>query len=443
MRTHASNFQLKVAAFLLAAPLVSNAQILSSCYPVANTSQPEFAVSSASDGTNFLVGIQGHTRGPKVAGAQLISPDGIRIGGFITTGRTMDGFFDAPRVAFGGSHYVIVWTDADSQHPATGNDVYSCLISPAGKMVGTPFPVSQASGDQAARGVAFDGSHFLVIWSAENGLRGRRLAANGDPLPNEWVFTVEEVEEAAAVASGGGQFLVAWVEGTDGAHVAKGRMISAAGALGDVVFLSQNNSHFYNPISVAYGKDRFMAVWHHKANENADWNLRGRMIRPDGTLPGGEFPVTTGPIDDLAWANNVAFDGEHFVVVWTQSESPLAKDGVVWAQYWTDNGVNLGPPIALDNSARSKLGLGLSGGAGRWWTIINTDLTQSSADVCGRLIARPTVALTRSGPTSIRISYTGVLQYSTHLTAWVDFSPQPPNPWITTTIENAMLFRSR
>jgi hypothetical protein len=304
--------------------------------------------------------------------------------------------------------------------------------------------VSQAEGDQAARGVIFDGTHFLVIWSAENGLRGRRLSSSGSLLTDEWVFTFEDVQEAAAVAYGGGHYLVAWVEGTDGAHLAKARMLSTSGQLGDILLLSQNHSHFYNPISVAYGRDCFMAVWHHKADENSDWNLRGRMIQPDGTLPGGEFPVSTEPIDDLAWANNVAFDGTHFVVVWTQSESPLANNGVVWAQFWTDNGSTLAPPIALDNTARSKLGLGLSGAAGMLLAIINTDLTKSSANVCGRFISRPTVSMTRSEPASIRISYAGVLQYSTHLTAWADCSPQPPNPWTTTTTtEDAILFRAR
>ncbi len=49
----------------------------------------------------------------------------------------MDGFPDGPRVVMGGSNYLLVWTDAASQHSVSGNDVYGQFISPAGALVGS------------------------------------------------------------------------------------------------------------------------------------------------------------------------------------------------------------------------------------------------------------------------------------------------------------------
>ena len=342
---------------------------------MANTSQPEFALSSAFDGVNFLIGIRGNATSPDAVGAQLLSPTGTRVGSFINTGRLMDGFLDGPRVAFGGGNYLLVWTDAASQHPASGNDVYGQFISPAGAMVGSVFPVSTASGDQYARGVASDGANYLVIWAAGDGLRGRRISPVGQLLGAELVFTAQEVEEAAAVASGGGQYLVAWVEGTDGAHAAKGRLVSASGVLGDVLLLSQNNSHFHNPISVAYGAGRFMVVWHHNADADADWDLRGRIVLPNGIMVGDELVLAAGPNDDQATASSVVFDGQYFLVVWADWVGDFATgQGTVLGRYWSPSGEPVGAVFTIDGTQAKHVGIGLSAGQGKVLVIINTDI---------------------------------------------------------------------
>lgn len=444
MKTKTSNLNWIVTALLFTAPAVSNGQMVSPCHSVANTSQPEFALSSAFDGTNFLIGIRGNASNPNTVGAQLLSPTGIRVGAFINIGRRMDGFLDGPRVVFGATNYLVVWTDAASQHSARGNDVYARFISPAGTLVGSAFPVSTASGDQYARGVAFDGANFLVIWADQNGLHARRISSAGQLLDEELLLTTEDVEEAAAVTYGGGQYLVVWVEGFDGAHAAKGRLVSPAGVLGGVLSLSQNDSHFYNPISVAYGEDRFMVVWHHNTDEEADWNLRGRMVLPNGTLSGGELFLVDSDIDEFAWANNVAFDGAYFLLSWTQADgNPTVTDSVVWGQYWSPSGVAHGSPFIVDNTVRSKLGVGLSGANGSILAVINTGIMSASADVCARIISRTFVQIVTAGPQSLTISFNGVLQSSTNLQTWMDTEPQPASPWLHQIGGGSRFFRVR
>lgn len=444
MKTKITHLNWMLTVLLFTAPAVSNSQIVSSCHPVANTAQPEFALSSAFDGTRFLIGVRGNANNPDTVGAQLLAPQGERVGGFINTGRLMDGFFDGPRVVFGATNYLMVWTDAASQHPASGNDIRAQFIGPAGTLVGSAFPVSAASGDQYARGAAFDGTNYLVIWASADGLRGRMISPAGQLLGGELLFTAEEVEEAATIAYGGGQYLVAWVEGTDGAHAAKGRLVSPAGQLGEVLALSQNGSHFYNPISVAYGADRFMVVWHHNADEDADWNLRGRMVMPNGTLAGGELILVDGAVDEFAWANNVAFDGANFLLSWTQANgNPTVTDSIVWGQYWSPGGAAQGSPFIVDNTVRSKLGVGLSGANGRILTVINTGIMSAAADVCARIISQPFVQMTQFGPQSLTMTFNGVLQSSTNLQTWTDLEPQPTSPWLHQIGEGSMFFRVR
>jgi hypothetical protein len=72
-------------------------------FAVANTPAAESAFGVASDGTNFLATV----RKDGVIGAQLMSPDGMPIGSFISTGRTgintAVGEGGLAMAAFGGS----------------------------------------------------------------------------------------------------------------------------------------------------------------------------------------------------------------------------------------------------------------------------------------------------------------------------------------------------
>ena len=418
-----------------------------------NAAQPEFGLSSAFDGANFLVGVRGAAGGPDSVAAQLLSPSGDRVGPSIEIGRRMDGALDGPRVAMGSGSYLTVWTDAGSQHPLTDNDVYAQFINPAGHLVGSPFAVTKGSGDQYARGVAYDGTQFLVIWAGENGVRGRRVSAAGELLGSELVFTREDVEEPAAVACGGGQFLVTWVEGSDGAHATKGRMLSASGELGDAFGISQNNSYHFNPLCVAYGEGRFMVVCSHNADEDDDWDLRGRMVLPDGTPAGGEFVLAAEPTEEIIWANNVVFDGENFLVVWTDyAGSPASTPGTVLGRYWSPDGVPVGVPFTIEPAGPGALGVGLSAADRKVLAMINKDAFDSAADVWARFISRasppPIVQIQRieiNPPQApkVQVTFEGILQFSTDLETWADLAPQPASPWIVETGESVLFFRAR
>lgn len=379
-----------LATLLVTAPLVAHGQMVGPCQAVADTDQPEFAISTAFDGTNFLVGVRGNSTHADAVGAQLLSPTGARLGSLIRTGRLMDGFANGPRVAFGSTNYLMAWSDAAVQHPSSGDDIYAQFISSAGNLVGNPFPVSTAGGSQYVLGVASDGDTFLVIWSDIDGLHGRRISPSGQLLGEELLFTTESVEEPGTVAYGGGQYLVAWVEGTDGAHQAMGRFVSTAGQLGGLLLLSQDDSHFYNPISVAFGGDRFLAVWHHNTGEDTDWDLRGRVVLSNGTLEGGELILAAGPKDDLAWANAVAFDGQDFLVAWTSAEYPFPTTNCVFlGQYWSRSGAAQSSPFVIDGRTAVSIGVGLSSGQGKVMTLINSELFTAEADVYTRTISRP------------------------------------------------------
>src|SRR5439155_498037 len=85
-------------------------------------------------------------------------PAGLSLsaGGAITGSR--------PSVAFGTTNYLLVWQD-DAASPS--DDIYGQLISRSGQLVGAPFPISAAAGEQeldSFQHVIFTGENFFVAW---------------------------------------------------------------------------------------------------------------------------------------------------------------------------------------------------------------------------------------------------------------------------------------
>jgi len=129
-------------------------------FPIATTAGNESGLTAAFDGTNYLVGIQGDETHRASITAQMISQTGSLVGSRISIGRTGG----LPLVAFDGTNYLMVWED-DAYHP--DDDIYGQFIDTSGALVGSPFPISTAAGKQHFEfiGTAFGGTDYLVIWT--------------------------------------------------------------------------------------------------------------------------------------------------------------------------------------------------------------------------------------------------------------------------------------
>jgi hypothetical protein len=118
-----------------------------------------------------------------------------------------------------GNTYVVAWQTA--QAPAvSGSDIVVRRFTRLGRAVGAPFVLNQqVDGDQMNPALAVDSSGaFVAVWEGNpagfQNVRGRRFAANGTPLSDE--FTVYNAGQGNFVALrpavailGAGRFVVA------------------------------------------------------------------------------------------------------------------------------------------------------------------------------------------------------------------------------------------
>jgi hypothetical protein len=186
--------------------------------PISATSAWESAPSVAFDGTNYLVVWDTRSATGGISGARVtqtgvvVDTDGIRIASGL-------GSLGSPAVAFGRTHYLVVW-QSTTDYGRT-YDLHGARVSASGVVLDPDgFLISSAPESQAGAAIAFDGTNFLVVWEDRGFGTGRsdiyaaRVSPAGtvlDPL-GIGISLGTRKEEAPSVAFDGTNYLVAWAD---------------------------------------------------------------------------------------------------------------------------------------------------------------------------------------------------------------------------------------
>ncbi len=217
----------------------------------------------AFDGTNFLVvwadGRSGHS---DIYGAR-VSQDGIVLdpsGIAISTAAEVQLY---PAVAFGGTGFLVVWTDGRGGI----YDVYAARVSQDGAVLDTSgIAVSAVVDDQWHPAVAFDGTDFLVVWedrrSGYADIYGARVSQDGTVLDTSGiaVSTAVNLEASAAVAFDGSNCLVVWEDRLlDGFWDIRGARVTPAGVVFDSgTAVEQEGNQQYPALARGAGSQTFL-----------------------------------------------------------------------------------------------------------------------------------------------------------------------------------------
>ncbi len=311
----------------------------------------------ACDGSNYLAAIQGDASDHASATAQLLSPSGRPIGGRITTGRTGG----TPDVAFDGSNYLMVWPD--DMAGEVSNRIYGMFITPTGASMAAPFPIGPTYGVvdfNSMRPLAFDGSRYFVIWQdstlgeANSDIYGRFVTpAGGFPGGAIPVCTSAGPQQSPSVAAGRTNSLLVWMNRASAVPESwdiGGRFVDGSGGLSGIFRVNQTNSPCPDLVNAAFDGTNYLVVWSTDlgpGGTNAPvWDVRGRLVTPDGGFIGPEFPIVTDAGDQIYPA--ATFDGLNCLVQWT--EKPQAGDATIRARFLSPAGQPVGQAFTVFTS---------------------------------------------------------------------------------------------
>jgi hypothetical protein len=280
-------------------------------------------VAAGPDGSRFFVYLTGDLEtGDFEAFMRSLSAQGAPAGAAVKVGRVPVPQ-TATDVAGGSDRFLAVWQEARQ----TGNtNLYGQRFDASGQPIGAAITISSAAGDQFNPTVAWGGSTWLVTWtdrrSGGRDVYGTTVSPSGVVAPSAGfpISTATGDQQSPAVAFDGTNFVVAWNDGRNG-----NQDIFATRVRPDRTVLDPNGI----AVKVGPGAQRAPTVGAAKGVSLIGWlgpvNVEQRLLRSNGTFVGPA--ATVGPYSTLYTG------GHHHELAAAGSPSNLAlvyTDGTVW-----------------------------------------------------------------------------------------------------------------
>ncbi|AGC43442.1 hypothetical protein MYSTI_02113 [Myxococcus stipitatus DSM 14675] len=190
--------------------------------------------------------------------------------------------------------------------------------------------------------IARAGKDFLVVWAEMAGITGVMVHEDGSlssRIPFPKVSTGSLLQLQPQVAFNGTHFLVVWTESFEGIADVRAARVSPTGQLVDVAarVVARTDMQNINPNVAAQPHGDFLVTWTDYSGGAAKPVIRASRMGADGTLkdPGGK-QLSAGDVEQRG-ASRPMFDGSAFTVVWTEGTglflgarlARVSLDGVV------------------------------------------------------------------------------------------------------------------
>jgi hypothetical protein len=330
----------------------------------------------AFDGTNYLVVYQQNVavHNNDIIGVFVSSSGSVGIPFAINNSSSDD---NAPRVAFDGTNYLVVYEE-DATLPTASqpnHDIIGTFVSKTG-LVGTPFPIDDSLNDDLAPAVAFGGGNYLVVYEEDETLPNA-LTPNHDIIGKQ-VTTAGVVgsaiaidtstldDLAPAVASNGTSYLVVHqrtamtmppspsIDNIIGALVDTAGTVLAGSPFNIDVTTNQN-------VAPAVASDGTNYLVAYQRNFSSGSNIQGAIVNPTGPTVSSFVIDASVALDDAA--PSIAFNGTNYLVAYQDTVNG-AEDNIIGKLVNTAGSVG-NAAIEIDNTGFDTVAPAVaSGGTG-------------------------------------------------------------------------------
>jgi large repetitive protein len=325
-----------------------------------------------------------------------------------------------PAVAFDGTNFLVVWSDA--RQPLAGLDVYGARVSPEGAVLDSQgIRISALSSNDSTPAVSCrPGLECLVVWDAGGRLDGARVRPDGVVL-DPWSLELDGSGGATrypSVATNGTDYLVAYQYGESGQGVAdiRGVRMQPDGTRGAPSLLVGVMDDQVFPATASDGTD-YLVSWADRRGGTLFEAYAMRVGAAGNLLEPGGFPL--GSSGHCAYAS-AGFDGNQYLVAWSCGSS-------VQATRVSRSGTPLGLlGLSASPSAWKPVVAAAPGGS----LVVWDDGRHSSRDIYGTRVESGGAVLDSAGLLVTRVlngisngQSTPVVGFagSHHLVVWEDF----------------------
>ena len=280
------------AAFLdgNAAPLASAAVALS------NDWRGVLSLAVASDGAGYLAAWTLAYMSGNPAMGRLFDASGKPVGDELTLDTT--GFNPTSAACAGGVYFVV-----GTRYGSSSTDSVGVRVDNTGHVLDAT-PLLLTTGTNSAK-VASDGSNFLAIWGT-SAPQGLRVGANGtilDATPLTLLPATAKPSGAAAIAFGGGVYLIAWVD--SGTSEVMAVRLNPDGTLLDqapIQLTSGTSSNVESYPSATFNGTNFVVAWENILYDSS-YQVKSIDFRYTTLSPEGVAAMTVAQLGALDPAN--------------------------------------------------------------------------------------------------------------------------------------------
>jgi hypothetical protein len=326
--------------------------------PIGTNMGNELIYGVASDGTNWLLALNDSTTAPNNLTAQLVSPTGSVVGSRINLG----GPGGALAAAFDGSNYLVVY---EKNVAAGDSDLYGVFLRPNGAVAGAPFAICVRPGLQrldSRRGLSFDGVNYFLLWTdfgsgTDADVDGQFISRGGGLVGSPiGLGTGPGDQSSPSLEFDGQRYLATWMDGwlfdQMGTYDVFGRFITPAGEVEPSFQINQTPSMRVRQTRLGFNGQSYLVTWNQDngagAPSPAAWDVYGRVVERDGSLPGDELRLAAGADNELF--PSVTVIRSDFLVSWLQV-SNLALTGC----YFDEAGHPIGTPFVIASQLGARM----------------------------------------------------------------------------------------